>query len=155
MAITDDGRGVGRALATRFEASGHPVILAGPATFDLGSPASADLFLAQARSRGPLAALVHALPLQLVADPGLDTARWAARLAPEVRGLFLLAKGAAPDLARAAGRGGAALVAATALGGTFASTGSLPAHLVRRPRRGGRPGQDVGPGVAGSSDPRR
>ncbi len=123
VVVTDDGRGVGRALATRFAADGHPVVLAGPRQFDLGSPSSVDLLLEAARARGPLAAIVHAAPLRHVDDAGLDPARWAARLGPEVNGLFLLAKGAALDLERAARRGGGALVAATAMGGSFGSTG--------------------------------
>ncbi len=127
--ITDDGRGVGRALATRFEAEGHPVLLVGPGKFDLGSPASVDLLLAKARARGPIAAIVHANPLRPADPAGLDPARWAARLTPEVKGLFLLAKGAAPDLERAARRGGGALVAATAMGGAFGSLGEVRADF--------------------------
>ena len=104
--ITDDGRGVGRALAIRFEAEGHPVVLVGPGKFDLGSPASVDLLLAKARARGPIAAIIHANPLRLADPTGLDPDQWAARLTPEVKGLFLLAKGAATDLERASRRGG-------------------------------------------------
>ncbi len=44
-------------------------------------------------------------------------------MGPEVKGLFLLAKGAATDLERASRRGGGALIAATAMGGAFGSTG--------------------------------
>ncbi len=42
----------------------------------------------------------------------------------EVRGLFLLAKAVAADLESAARAGGSCLIAATGLGGRFASTGS-------------------------------
>ena len=127
--ITDDGRGVGRELATRFEAEGHPVILVGPGKFDLASPSSVDLLLAKARARGAIAAIIHASPLRSAESAGLDPARWAARLASEVKGLFLLAKGAAPDLERAAKRGGGALITATGMGGTFASTEGGPADF--------------------------
>ena len=44
-------------------------------------------------------------------------------MGPEVKGLFLLARGAAGDLERAGRRGGAALIAATAMGGAFGSVG--------------------------------
>ncbi len=64
VVVTDDGRGVGRALATPVRGEGHPVVLAGPGKFDLGSPASVDLLLAKARAAGPLAAIVHAAPLR-------------------------------------------------------------------------------------------
>jgi len=122
VVVTDDGRGIGRGLKTRFEAEGHPVLLAGPSTIDLGSPASVDLLLEKARAKGPLAAIVHATPLRELGEAGLDPARWAVRIAPEVKGLFLLAKGAALDLDRASRRGGGALIAATSMGGTFGST---------------------------------
>ena len=127
VVITDDGRGVGRGLKTRFEAEGHPVLLAGPSPFDLGSPASVDLLLEKARAKGPLAAIVHAAPLRELGEAGLDPARWANRIATEVKGLFLLAKGAALDLDRASRRGGGALIAATSMGGTFGSTRSQAA----------------------------
>ena len=127
--ITDDGRGVGRELATRFEAEGHPVVLIGTGRFDLGSPSSVDLLLAKARAKGAIAAIIHASPLRQSESAGLDPVRWAARLASEVKGLFLLAKGAAPDLERASKRGGGALIAATGMGGTFGSTGTGPADF--------------------------
>ncbi len=57
---------------------------------------------------------------------GLDPAAWAARLGPELRGLFHLARAAASDLERASRRGGGALVAATAMGGASASIGRGP-----------------------------
>ena len=97
------------------------MILAEPGRFDLSSPASVDLLLAKARAAGPLAAVVHAMPLRAAGDVGLDPKRWASRIGPEVQGLFLLAKAAAPDLDRASKRGGGALIAATALGGAFGS----------------------------------
>ena len=124
--ITDDGRGVGHDLATRLEAEGHPVVLVGSGKFDLSSPSSVDLLLAKARAKGAIAAIIHASSLRQTESAGLDSARWAARLASEVKGLFLLAKGAAPDLERASKRGGGALIAATGMGGTFGSTGSAP-----------------------------
>jgi NAD(P)-dependent dehydrogenase (short-subunit alcohol dehydrogenase family) len=62
-------------------------------------------------------------------NPELDAAAWADRMSPEVRGLFLLAKGLAANLERAARRGGACLIAATAMGGRFASTGRVEADF--------------------------
>ncbi len=137
VVVTDDGRGVGRGLKSRFEAEGHPVVLAGPGTFDLGSPASVELLLEKARSKGPIAAIVHALPLRELDEAMLDPERWAARMTPEVKGLFLLAKGASNDLERASRRGGGALVAATAMGGTFGSTSTGDASADFFPGHGG------------------
>ncbi len=76
------------------------------------------------RSEGPIAGIIHTLPLR---DPGGDSgsqADWAARINAEVRGLFLLAKATASDLESPALGGGACLIAATAMGGRFASTGN-------------------------------
>ncbi len=137
VVVTDDGRGVGRALRSRFEAEGHPVVLAGLDTYDLGSTASVDLLLEHARSKGPIAAIVHALPLRKLAEAGLDPERWASRMIPEVKGLFLLAKGAANDLERASRQGGGALIAATAMGGTFGSTSTGEAPSDFFPGHGG------------------
>ena len=137
VVVSDDGRGVARALITRFEAEGHPVVLAGPATFNLGSPASVDLLLEKARAKGPLAAIVHAAPLRELGEAGLDPERWAARMKPEVQGLFLLAKGAAADLERASRRGGGGLIAATAMCGSFGSIDSRNAPFNFFPGHGG------------------
>ena len=126
VVVTDDGRGVARELAAELQAAGHPVVLAGPGKIDFASPSSVELLLESARSSGRLAGVVHALPLRQGAEAGLDPAAWAARMGPELRGLFHLAKAAAADLDRASRRGGATLVAGTAMGGTFGSVGTGP-----------------------------
>ncbi len=82
-----------------------------------------DKAIRKARRDGPFAGLAHLLPLQSARIPGTDPAAWADRMSPEVQGLFLLAKAMAGDLERAAERGGACLIATTAMGGRFASTG--------------------------------
>ncbi len=136
--VTDDGRGIARALAFDLRAKGHPVVRVGHGAspgggvdpdrewIDLTSPAEVSACLGRLRRRGPLAGIVHALPLRDGPAAGLDPSAWALRMGPEVRGLFLLARDAADDLARAAGQGGACLVAATAMGGAFASAGRAP-----------------------------
>ena len=73
-----------------------------------------------------LTAVVHALPLRAGRAAGLDGSVWADRLRVEVTGLFSLAREFADDLAHAAGQQGAALIAATALGGTYGSVGPRP-----------------------------
>ncbi|MGC1718578.1 MAG: SDR family NAD(P)-dependent oxidoreductase, partial [Isosphaeraceae bacterium] len=82
-----------------------------------------DKAIRQARRDGPFVGLAHLLPLQSARILEIDAAAWADRMSPEVRGLFLLAKGMGGDLERAAERGGACLLATTAMGGRFASTG--------------------------------
>jgi len=126
VVVTDDGRGVARAVAAELRAAGHPVLLAGPGKIDFASPSSVELLLESARSSGRLVGVVHALPLRPGADIGLDPAAWSARLGPELRGLFHLAKASAADLDRASRRGGGALVAATAMGGACGSVGRGP-----------------------------
>ncbi|MBV8228641.1 MAG: acyltransferase domain-containing protein, partial [Planctomycetaceae bacterium] len=139
--VTDDRQGVARAVAADLRAKGHPVIrvghgsapLAGPGETvecsDLTSPAEVAALLDRVRGLGPLAGIVHALPLREMPPAGLDPQAWSSRLGPEVRGLFLLARASADDLARAAGRGGACLIAATAMGGGFATAGQVPADF--------------------------
>jgi len=129
--VTDDGRGVARAAAAEIEAAGHPAVVVGhgegPGRCDFTSEAAVEGFLKSVARRGPLAGIVHALPLREAADLGLDPAAWAGRLGPELRGLFLLARAAGPELERSAGRGGACLIAATGMGGLFGSRGGLAA----------------------------
>jgi acyl transferase domain-containing protein/NAD(P)H-dependent flavin oxidoreductase YrpB (nitropropane dioxygenase family)/NAD(P)-dependent dehydrogenase (short-subunit alcohol dehydrogenase family) len=132
VVVTDDGRGVARSVASELEAAGHSVVLAGSDEVDFSSPSSVEGLLDLARSSGEIKAIVHALPLREFAPTGLDPMAWAARIGPEVKGLFHLAKGAADDLERASKRGGGALIAATGMGGAFATASSgtdfFPGH---------------------------
>jgi NAD(P)-dependent dehydrogenase (short-subunit alcohol dehydrogenase family) len=83
---------------------------------DLADPRQVEELLGRVRQRcGAVAGLVHLLPLA-EPRPGED---WGGRLDREVRSLFLLARGLADDLRRAAASGPAGLLAATAMGGTF------------------------------------
>lgn len=140
--VTDDGRGVSRALTEQIRAQGHRVVVVGHSvshgkengnhrlTVDLTSPAAVDALFARLREQGPLAGIVHALPLQPQGrSAGLDPETWSARMSLESRGLFLLARAGAEDLARAAEQGGACLIACTAMGGGFASVGGVPDHM--------------------------
>lgn len=131
IVVTDDGRGVAKELASRLEAGGYPVDRIGGADgrVEWTSPADIDRILDELRSRGPIAGIVHALPLgqSRSGDPGGPC--WAERIGHAVRGLFLLAKGTAADLEAAARSGGSCLIAATALGGRFAGDGSTDAEF--------------------------
>jgi NAD(P)-dependent dehydrogenase (short-subunit alcohol dehydrogenase family) len=127
--VTDDGRGTAPIIAQSLNARGFPARLIGSpdSGMDWSSPAAIEHELSQARAQGPIAGLIHALPLRAARDPGLEQAAWGVRIAEEVRGFFLLAKGLVADLETAAGCGGACLVSATAMGGAFASAGKSPA----------------------------
>ncbi|PYR76019.1 MAG: hypothetical protein DMF87_19075 [Acidobacteria bacterium] len=136
--LTDDGRGVCTGLADRLRATGHRVAIvsrerdgaAGDTYYSaLDSEADVDRLVQQiASDRGPIAALVHLVPLS--ATPrfdDVDVAAWTDRLAAETRSLFLLAKALRAPLQGAAGSG--ALVAAvTAMGGAFGCEHGAAAH---------------------------
>lgn len=136
--VTEDGRGVARAIAFDLRARGYAVVrvqheqgLTGPVdadveAIDMSSPSAVAGLIARLRRRGPVAGLIHALPLRSENVAVLDLPGWAEKMGPEVRGLFLLARELADDLEQAAKRGGACLIAATALGGAFASVGTPP-----------------------------
>ncbi len=124
--VSDDGRGIARRIAERVEAMGHPVEIVGETELEAPTSAFSER-MAEIRSRGPIAAIVHALPLRILPPEGLDRQSWSSRLGPEVRGLFRLAHAAADDLGRSAKAGGSALIAATGLGGAFASDGRASA----------------------------
>ena len=120
VVITDDGTGVARELASSLE-DRHPVIIAGTDDVDFTSPTSVEGLMDLARSSGRIAALVHALPLRKSASLPLDSRAWLSRLEPELKGLFHLARASAEDLELAAREGGGAIIAATSMGGAFAS----------------------------------
>jgi len=124
--ITDDGRGVAGNLANCLDAAGIPVDRIGglEESVDWTSPSAIDSVLDRIRSRGHLAGIVHTLPLRQARSGQPKEFDWDGRVGEEVKGLFLLAKATAADLEKAARLGGSCLVAATALGGRFASAGS-------------------------------
>jgi NAD(P)-dependent dehydrogenase (short-subunit alcohol dehydrogenase family) len=99
VVIVDDTTGVGAALAERLRGAGHEVVLLAPGDEATGPPAG-------------VKALVH---LGAVGGDGNS-----------LMSLFTLAKRVREDLVRAAARGGAAVLAATRMGGTFAVDGDRP-----------------------------
>jgi KR domain/Enoyl-(Acyl carrier protein) reductase/Phosphopantetheine attachment site len=126
IVVTDDGRGLARRLETQLVAAGVAVErIGGPdATIDWTSPAAIEAALDRLRENGPLAGIVHTLPMGGNASScERIEADWSARVGVEVKGLFLLAKAMAPDLETAARAGGSCLIAATAMGGRMASDG--------------------------------
>jgi acyl transferase domain-containing protein/NAD(P)H-dependent flavin oxidoreductase YrpB (nitropropane dioxygenase family) len=134
--LTDDGRGIARAVAADLRALGHPVVRVhhGVTSGDveglnLSSPEAVAALIERVRARGPLAGILHALPLRAQSTAGLDPEAWQARVGVELRGLYLLARAAAEDLRRASAHGGACLIAATAMGGAYASVEAAPAEF--------------------------
>jgi NAD(P)-dependent dehydrogenase (short-subunit alcohol dehydrogenase family) len=122
--ITDDGRGVAREVAGRLADFGQKVVLLRHGIdADLTDPgAVADLLRRVREEDGPLAGLVHLLPL---AGPAAGET-WGGRLRREVFSLYLLARGLEEDLRRAGAAGGAVLLAATGLGGSLGFGDALP-----------------------------
>ncbi len=126
VVVTDDGRGIAEVLAARLERAGIRTERLGGSSvaIDWTSPSAIDQAVANLRARGALAGIVHLLPFAEWPASSGSQDEWTSRVAHEVKGLFLLAKAAAADLENAARAGGACLIAATALGGRFASGGS-------------------------------
>jgi acyl transferase domain-containing protein/NAD(P)H-dependent flavin oxidoreductase YrpB (nitropropane dioxygenase family)/NAD(P)-dependent dehydrogenase (short-subunit alcohol dehydrogenase family)/acyl carrier protein len=123
--ITDDGSGLASALAQRLRDLVQPSFVVSPHSttegmhIDLTEPQAVENNLARIRAQcGPINGLIHLLPLA----PFSQGQTWTDRLEIEVKSLFLLARGLANELQRAAEDGKALLLAATALGGTFGSS---------------------------------
>ncbi|HEY63310.1 MAG TPA: SDR family NAD(P)-dependent oxidoreductase [Caldilineae bacterium] len=134
--ITDDGRGIAGEVAGLLRQRGHRAVLiantpgaareAGDQYMaDLTSPERVQALLAEIRqAHGPIGGLLHLAPLKGArAFDDLDLASWRAALQGDLVSLFLLIQGLHDDLVAAAQAGGACLLAATGMGGTFASGG--------------------------------
>jgi acyl transferase domain-containing protein/NAD(P)-dependent dehydrogenase (short-subunit alcohol dehydrogenase family)/acyl carrier protein len=122
--VTHDGAGVAAALVRRLRDLGQPIALVSPTPgddvfhADLTSPQAVEELLARVRRQcGSINGLIHLLPLA----PPRDGQAWTDRLQLDVKSLFLLARGLADELQRAAESGNALLFAATGLGGSFGS----------------------------------
>jgi NAD(P)-dependent dehydrogenase (short-subunit alcohol dehydrogenase family) len=129
--VTDDGGGVAASLAVTLRAEGRRVVLlqradgsdADPATVivDTESPdALVGAVRAIVDAVGAVAAFVHLWPLAGQAPfQETDAAAATRRLHQDVRGLFLIAQALRPALMAARDAGGAAVIAATGMGGAF------------------------------------
>ncbi len=126
VVVTEDGRGVAEQVAGVLESAGVAVErIGGPdRPVEWTSPSAIDARLEELRRCGPIAGIVHALPLGQSSSGDPKGPCWSERIGDAVRGLFLLAKGTAADLERAAQAGGSCLIASTSLGGRFAGAGS-------------------------------
>jgi acyl transferase domain-containing protein/NAD(P)H-dependent flavin oxidoreductase YrpB (nitropropane dioxygenase family) len=142
--ITDDETGVAQEVAAQLQGEGYPVVVlqakawgseggsaASSRRVDLQSPEAVERALAEVRAtHGLVAALIHLLPLCPERCPELvegmpfermDLQAWQKRLARDTRSLFLLAKALQQDFEAAAEAGGGVLIAASGMGGVFAS----------------------------------
>jgi NAD(P)-dependent dehydrogenase (short-subunit alcohol dehydrogenase family) len=139
IVMIDDRSGVGEQLTARLGAEGRRVVRVVPEgppssnegdllVADIGRPEEVSRLVDQLHDRhGTAAALVHLAALRPGGDPnGVDPGRWRGRLVSDLESLFLLAQALRPDLERAASDGGAAVLAATGLGGTLAADGLGP-----------------------------
>lgn len=124
LLVTDDGGGIAAELARRLREAGQQVALVstepGEDVFDadLTQPQAVEELLARIRNQcGPINGVIHLLPLALP-QGGRS---WTERLQREVKSLFLLARGLADELQKAAETGKALLLAATGMGGSFGS----------------------------------
>ncbi len=130
--ITDDGRGVADAVCALLEERGVSSLrivhvadaplndFADTIQLDFQSLEAMEQLVDLINRRGRISGIVHALPLRALGRAGLDAARWSERIDVESRGLFLLARGLFDKLAET-GNSALGIVAATALGGGFAS----------------------------------
>ncbi len=124
VVITDDGRGIARELAGRLESEGvEAEVLSG---VEWTSPDSIESAMDVVRAQGPIAGIVHAMTMGASVDDVSEKGSWADRIDREVKGLFLLARASAADLETTASSGGACLIAATSMGGRFATSGDRP-----------------------------
>ncbi len=121
VVVTDDGRGVAATLARRLHEEGIAAeCLGSPARpVEWTSPSSIEAAIDEVRSKGPIAGIVHAMPLGELAPEDPAGEIWSDRIGEAVKGLFLLARATAADLDAAAEAGGSCLIAATGLGGRF------------------------------------
>ena len=131
--LTDDGAGVAAELRARLRDEGYVAEVLMPLG---GAQAEQGIYEADLTSRddvervlglirrehGPVAGLIHLLPLRACTSfDDMDLPAWRHRLALETRSLFLLARALRTDLEAAAEAGGAAIVSALGMGGSFGS----------------------------------
>ncbi|MFW6237249.1 MAG: SDR family NAD(P)-dependent oxidoreductase, partial [Desulfosudaceae bacterium] len=132
--ITDDEGGIARSLQEKLTATGYPAVILRwgkgraqseePVYFlnNLAAEEITTVVQSIRQQHGRVGGLIHLFPLKKgpsFAD--IDLPGWTARLDYEVTSLFLLLKHLEPDLRQAAQNGGAVVMSAVDMGGTFAS----------------------------------
>ena len=138
LLVTDDERGIARALTEKLQQRGFQVALirfqaatsVGPEHDyylpDCSGDTVAGLLETIRQRQGPCGGLIHLFPLKnWTPYEDLNLAGWRQRLELEVRSLFHFLKAAGKDLAEAATEGRGWVLAASGLGGRFASDPAL------------------------------
>lgn len=120
--ITEDDRGIADLVAARLNDEGIRTVRLG-ADLDWDSSKAIESVVGEVREQGSIVGLIHLMPLASSSVGRAEDESWTEQVGREARILFLLAREIADDLEDAAGRGGACLVAATGMGGAFASVG--------------------------------
>jgi len=137
--ITDDGRGIAQELAEQLkDRNAHGVILRHGKKVkkkrkksyiaDLESIQQVNAVASLIRKKeGAVCGIVHLVPLEVgKCLEDLDFVEWHRRLSVAVKGLFLLAKGFGDQLRQAGTTKRAWMIAATGMGGAFATDGNIP-----------------------------
>jgi len=132
--ITDDEGGIARSLQKKLTAAGYPAVIlrwgngqAQPEEliYFLNNHAGQEVKTVVQSIRqqhGRVGGLIHLFPLKKSPSfADIDLPGWIARLDYEVTSLFTLLKHLEPDLRQAALNGGACVMSAVGMGGTFAS----------------------------------
>ena len=132
LMVTDDERGVAQALTEKLKNRGYKVVLVRcNATIEeteehcyglktCSAEAITGLVETIRQRQGSFGGLIHLLPLkEWIPYKKIDMTGWKERLRLEVRTLFHLLKLLQVDLEQAAKEGGACVVSATGMGGSF------------------------------------
>ena len=132
VVIVDDLNGVGEYMAARLRQQGHPVLRVIPPTgttphdpdcwsIDLSRPEEVVRLVDPLRNRAAtVAGLIHLAALRPVGtEIGFDRTRWNDLVTRELAGLLLLTQSLQADLEKSATAGGAVVLGATSLGGSF------------------------------------
>ena len=116
--ITDDGRGVAKALLKKFkEGNAHAEIMALPAD---GDKESLIQEIERIKKSGSFNGIVHLVPLEESKDiDTIDFGEWRVNTFRRVKSLFLMVQSLQKDLIENAKRGEAFIIAATPMGGRF------------------------------------
>ncbi|OEU78371.1 MAG: hypothetical protein BA865_04125, partial [Desulfobacterales bacterium S5133MH4] len=134
VVVTDDEKGVAKSLVDKLKSRGQAVaqVQLDSKTEKVGDGCyKAALHLPEQvtrlletirRQQGHIGGLIHLLPLKTrTSYDDMDFPIWKERLQVEVKSLFYLIKGMEKDLKRAQEKGGVCIIAATDMGGSFAS----------------------------------
>jgi NAD(P)-dependent dehydrogenase (short-subunit alcohol dehydrogenase family) len=135
LMVTDDGRGIAQALTEKLERQGYEVAVVkmgetlekmGQNCYSLkdsSAEAIAKLVETVRKRQGSVGSLIHLLPLKKwTSYEDVNLGGWRERLRLETKTLFHLLQLLENDLKQAAKEGGACLMSATTLGGSFASS---------------------------------